>query len=173
MGWDPSLRKWRGFFFLLNVLKSLFHNYPVLAFYLCAMGRILGIDYGMKRTGLSVTDPLQIIAQGLETKETASVLAWIIDYVMREGVEAIVVGYPFMEGAWGDRKFKDKLDTFIADLKKALPAVPLHLHDERYTSIQAREIMARSGLKKSQREDKALLDRTSAIVILQEYLGHI
>jgi putative Holliday junction resolvase len=137
------------------------------------MGRILGIDFGMKRTGLSVTDPLKIIVQGLETKETSMVLAWIIDYAAREKVESIVLGYPFLEGAWGDRKFKDKLDQFMADLKKALPLIPIHLHDERYTSIQAREIMARSGLKKSKREDKALLDRTSAIVILQEYLGHI
>lgn len=173
MGWDPSPRKWRGFFFFENLLKGSFCGYPGQSIYLCAMGRILGIDFGMKRTGLSVTDPLQIIVQGLETKETAQVLAWIIDYALREKVEAIVLGYPFLEGAWGDRKFKDKLDQFIVDLKKALPLVPLHLHDERYTSMQAREIMARSGLKKSKREDKALLDRTSAIVILQEYLGHI
>jgi putative Holliday junction resolvase len=78
-----------------------------------------------------------------------------------------------MEGAWGDKRFKQKLDEFISDLRKAFPAIPITLHDERYTSVHAREIISQSGRKKKDREDKALLDRTSAILILQEYLGHI
>lgn len=137
------------------------------------MGRKMGIDFGSKRTGISVTDPSQIIVQGLDTQETTGVLDFIISYGRREELDEIIVGYPFVEGAWGDKRFKEKLDKFIADLKKAFPAIPVTLHDERNTSVHAREIMSRSGLKKHQREDKALLDRTSAILILQEYLGHI
>ncbi len=137
------------------------------------MSRIMGIDFGSKRTGISVTDPAQIIVQGLDTQETVGVLDFIVSYASREKLDEIVVGYPFVEGAWGDRRFKEKLDKFIADLRKAFPQIKVALHDERNTSVQAREIMSRSGLKKSQREDKALLDRTSAILILQEYLGHI
>jgi len=137
------------------------------------MGRIMGIDFGMRRTGISVTDPEQIIVKGLDTQETMGVLDFIISYAVREKLDEIVIGYPFVEGAWGDRRFKQKLDKFIADIRKAFPAIPVTLHDERNTSVQAREIMSRSGLKKSQREDKALLDKTSAILILQEYLGHI
>lgn len=133
----------------------------------------MGIDFGLKRTGISVTDPEKIIVQGLETQMTSGLLEWIKAYVKIEVVEEIVIGYPFLEGAWGDRKFKEKLDQFIQDIRTLLPAVPIHLHDERYTSISAREIMSRSGMKKSKREDKAILDRTSAILILQEYLGHI
>ena len=133
----------------------------------------MGIDFGMKRTGISVTDPNQIIVQGLDTKETDIVLDFIIGYGSRETLDEIVVGYPFVEGAWGDKKFKAKLDTFIEDLKKAFSEIPITLHDERNTSVMAREIISKSGYKKSKREDKAMLDRTSAILILQEYLGHI
>lgn len=133
----------------------------------------MGIDFGLRRTGISVTDPEKIIVQGLETQLTSGVLAWIGSYVKHEVVEEVVIGYPFLEGAWGDRKFKEKLDQFIEDIRKLMPGVPIHLHDERYTSIAARDIMSRSGMKKSKREDKAILDRTSAILILQEYLGHI
>jgi len=142
--------------------------------YLCSiMGRIMGIDFGLKRTGISVTDPEQIIVKGLDTQETSGVLNFIVTYGVQEKLDEIVVGYPFVEGAWGDRRFKEKLDKFVADVKKAFPLIPVTLHDERNTSVNAREIMSRSGLKKSQREDKGLLDRTSAILILQEYLGHI
>lgn len=120
-----------------------------------------------------MTDPNQIIVQGLETQETSTVLTFIINYASREPLDEIVVGYPFVEGAWGDRRFKEKLDGFIADLKKAFFSIPISLHDERNTSVHAREILSQSGLKKSKREDKRLLDKTSAILILQEYLGHI
>ena len=137
------------------------------------MGRILGIDYGLRRTGVSVTDPEQIIVQGLDTQETLGVLEFILNYARREKIDMIVIGYPFVEGAWGDKRFKEKLDKFIAEIRSSFPNVPVILHDERNTSVQAREIMSRSGLKKKDREDKALLDRTSAILILQEYLGHI
>lgn len=137
------------------------------------MGRILGIDYGLKRTGMSVTDPEQIIVQGMDTQESSVVFEFILDYAKKEKLDEIVVGYPFVEGAWGDRRFKEKLDKFIRDLKNSFPDIPVTLYDERNTSVDAREIMNQIGLKKHQRRDKALLDRTSAIIILQEYLGHI
>ena len=137
------------------------------------MGRILGIDYGMKRTGLSVTDPEQIIVQGMDTQETSVVLEFIIAYGRKEPLDEIVVGYPFVEGAWGDRNFKKQLDAFIQKLKNSFKDIPVTLYDERNTSVDARRLMNEMGLKKHQRRDKARLDRTSAILILQEYLGHI
>lgn len=133
----------------------------------------MGIDFGVKRTGISVTDPLQIIVQGLETKMTDELMNFILSYSQKELIDTFVVGYPFLEGNWGDRKFKEKLDQFILELKKNFPKIPVELHDERYTSMQAREIIHQRGLKKNKREDKSLLDQTSAVLILQEYLGHI
>jgi putative Holliday junction resolvase len=137
------------------------------------MGRIMGIDFGAKRTGISVTDPLQIIVQGLETIKTEAIMDFIEGYSKKEQIDSFVVGYPFLEGNWGDKKFKEKLDSFITKLKKTFPSAPVHLHDERNTSIQAREIIQQRGLSKTKRQSKALLDQTSAIIILQEYLGHI
>ena len=133
----------------------------------------MGIDYGQKRTGISVTDPLQIIVQGLGTQKTEELLLFIKTYSQKETIETFVIGYPFLEGAWGDRKFKEKLDGFILLLQKEFPKIPVKLHDERYSSVRAREIILQSGVNKKKRRDKELLDQTSAIVILQEYLGHI
>lgn len=140
---------------------------------LCCMGRIMGIDYGLKRTGISVTDPMQIIVRGLDTQKTEDVLAFIVEYAKHEPVDAFVVGYPFLEGAWGDKPFKGKLDSFIKDLKKKFPGTDVHLHDERNSSIRAREIIIERGTPKKKRQDKSLMDKTSAIIILQEYMGHI
>ena len=137
------------------------------------MGRIMGIDYGVRRTGLSVTDPLQIIVQGLETQPSDGVMNFILAYSKKEQIDAFVVGYPFLEGNWGDKKFREKLDAFILDLRKNFPSTLLNLHDERNTSVQAREIIHQRGLSKNKRQDKALLDQTSAVLILQEFLGHI
>ena len=133
----------------------------------------MGIDYGLKRTGISVTDPMQIIVTGLETKETAGVLDFIREYSRTEKIDSFVVGYPFPEGGWGDKPFKQKLDKFILDLQKIFPGIEVQLHDERFSSMRAKEIMLQSGMNRKKRQDKALLDKTSAIVILQEYLGHI
>jgi putative Holliday junction resolvase len=137
------------------------------------MGRMMGIDFGLRRTGISVTDPLKIIVQGLESLKTEGLMAFIMEYSKKEVIDGFVVGYPFLEGAWGDKNFKVKLDEFIADLRKKFPTIPIELHDERFSSIDAREIIRQKGLKKNKREDKGLLDQTSAILILQEYLGHI
>lgn len=133
----------------------------------------MGIDYGMKRTGISVTDPMQIIVSGLETRETTGLIDFIKEYSKTEKLDAFVVGYPFPEGGWGDKLFKQKLDKFILELKKLFPGTEVHLHDERFSSMRAKEIMLQSGMNRKKRQDKALLDKTSAIVILQEYLGHI
>jgi putative Holliday junction resolvase len=137
------------------------------------MGRIMGIDYGVKRTGISVTDPGQIIVRGLETVDTEKLLPFLQNYLLREPVDMFVVGYPFLEGAWGNKAFKTKLDQFIGQLRKTFPDIPVKLQDERFSSSTARDIIRQSGKKKSDRADKRLLDQTSAVVILQEYLGHI
>jgi putative Holliday junction resolvase len=142
--------------------------------YLCILvGRILAIDFGLKRTGIAVTDPLRIIAHGLETIDTSKLRDFIRQYVAVEPVDEFVVGYPFLYGTWGDRTFKQKLDELIMYLEKEYPTKPLTRQDERNSSIIAKDIILRSGKNKKQRQDKRLLDKTSAIVILQEYLGHI
>ena len=112
----------------------------------------MGIDYGLKRTGLSVTDPLQIIVQGLDTQQTDSVLDFIKIYAQRELIDAFIVGYPFLEGEWGDRGFKKKLDEFILELKKSFPEKEVKLFDERYSSMRAKEIILQSGVKKKKRQ---------------------
>ena len=133
----------------------------------------MGIDYGLRRTGISVTDPLQIIVQGLDTQKTEDLIPFIRNYAAREPIDLFVVGYTFLEGAWGNKGFKTKIDDFIAELKKLFPAIEVKLHDERFSSMRAREIILQSGVSKRKRQSKELLDQTSAVVILQEYLGHI
>ena len=137
------------------------------------MGRIMGIDYGLQRTGLAVTDPLQIIVSGLETIDSKKLMDFLEDYGKKETIDSFIVGYPFLDGEWGDPKFKKELDSFIDKLRKKFPGQPVHLQDERFSSVRAKEIILQSGRKKQDRRDKRLLDKTSAIVILQEYLGHI
>jgi putative Holliday junction resolvase len=137
------------------------------------VGRIMAIDFGLKRTGIAVTDPLRIIAHGLDTIDTARLHEFIQQYLAGEIVDEFVVGYPFLHGTWGDRTFKQKLDEFILHLQKAFPTIPVIKQDERNSSIMAKDIILRSGKNKKQRQDKRLLDKTSAVVILQEYLGHI
>lgn len=133
----------------------------------------MAIDYGLKRSGVSVTDPLQIVVNGLETQKTEDIMTFIESYVRKEVVDKIVVGYPFVEEAWGEKNFKIKLDEFILALRKKFPDMIIDLHDERFSSFRAKEIIQQSGFKKKKRRDKGLLDKTSAVVILQEYLGHI
>lgn len=137
------------------------------------MGRILALDIGMKRTGVAVTDPARIIVTGLDTQPTEKLFDFLKAYFDREPVDIIVIGYPFLEGDWGDPIFRARLDKTIAELRKTFPGLAVELQDERFTSVQAREILLRSGRKKKDRQDKAQLDRTSAILILQTYLGHV
>jgi|WetSurMetagenome_2_1015567.scaffolds.fasta_scaffold72840_4 putative holliday junction resolvase len=145
-----------------------------MSLYLCLrMGRIMGIDYGLNRTGIAVTDPLQIIVTGLDTVETKTLMNFLLEYSRKEQIDDFVVGYPFLDGEWGNSSFKISLDKFIEDVKKKFPGRNVHLQDERFSSVRAKEIIMQSGKKKHDRQDKRLLDKTSAIVILQEYLGHI
>ena len=133
------------------------------------MGRILAIDYGKKRTGLAVTDPLQIIANGVTTVPTAQLEAFILDYVKREGVERIVVGLPRQNSGEESENMK-RITPFVNRLKKVLPDTPLEMVDERFTSVLAHRAMLDAGLKKKDRQNKALVDEISACIILQTYM---
>lgn len=131
--------------------------------------RILSIDYGKKRTGLAVTDPMQIIAGGLTTVDTKQLLAYIVDYVKREPVETIVVGLPTQPNGQPSEN-QARVRSFTGELKKALPNVQVEFYDERFTSVMAHQAMLDSGIGRKRRQDKALVDEISATIILQNYL---
>ena len=133
------------------------------------MGRILAIDYGQKRTGLAVTDPLKIIANGLTTVPTAQLEAFILDSVKREEVERIVVGLPRQNSGEYSENMK-RITPFVNRLKKVLPDTPVEMVDERFTSVLAHRAMLDAGLKKKDRQNKALVDEISACIILQTYM---
>lgn len=135
------------------------------------MGRILSIDYGRKRTGLAVTDPLKIIAGGLATIPSHEVLDWIRAYLTRETLETIVVGYPLGTDGLSSGTARTYVDPFVNSLKKAFPSIPVVLEDERYTSKIAFQTMIAAGLKKKDRSNKGTIDTVSATLILQNYLG--
>lgn len=136
------------------------------------MKRILSIDYGKRRTGIAVTDPLQIIAGGLTTVDTRDVLKFLTDYVRREPVETIVVGLPVQpNGAPSENQ--SRVRCFTGELKKALPEVEVVFYDERYTSVMAHQAMLQSGIgRKRRRDDKGLVDEISATIILQNFLEY-
>lgn len=133
------------------------------------MARILSIDYGGKRTGLAVTDPLQIIASGLCTVETPKLLAFLKDYFSKEPVELVLIGMPTN---WddSDTHATPLVKKFIEQFKKNFPAIPIKEVDERYTSKMASQAIAQMGLKKKQRQNKALVDEVAATIMLQEHL---
>ncbi|MCB9261485.1 MAG: Holliday junction resolvase RuvX [Flavobacteriales bacterium] len=133
------------------------------------MPRILCIDFGMKRVGLAVTDPLQIIASPLTTVANSEVLDYLKEYCIKEEVETIVVGQPRrMSGELS--AVETEILAFIEKLKAALPNHKIDRYDERFTSKIAKQALFDSGLKKKKRQDKSLLDSTSASLILQDYL---
>lgn len=133
------------------------------------MARIMAVDYGIKRVGLAVTDPLQIISSALDTIPTEKVLDFIKKYCSEEEVEHFVVGEP--THADGNPTYLTPLvHQFIAELNKAFPQIPVSTWDERYTSVEAKRVILAAGFKKKQRQDKALVDRISAAIILQEYM---
>jgi len=134
------------------------------------MGRILAIDYGTKRTGIAVTDELQIIASGLTTVETNSLIAFLTDYVKKESVEKIIVGLPKQMNNTAS-EIEVHIQSFLKKLNKTLPDIPVVRVDERFTSKMAFQSMIDSGLKKKQRQNKALVDEISATLILQSYLA--
>ena len=133
------------------------------------MGRILAIDYGRKRTGLAVTDPLQIIANGLCTIPGSEALIFLKDYIAREKVDLIVVGLPTQMNNEPSENMQH-VQTFAARLHKSLPDIPIEYADERFTSVMAHQAMIDGGLRKKRRQDKALVDEISATIILQGYL---
>ena len=133
------------------------------------MGRILAIDYGRKRVGIAVTDPLKIIANGLTTVKSCDVLKFLSDYLSKETVELIVVGLPkTMNNEESDSM--QYIKPFVEKLKKQHPNVPIEMYDERYTSVLAHKAMLEGGLKKKERQNKALVDEISATIILQSFM---
>ncbi|WP_455587540.1 Holliday junction resolvase RuvX [Bacteroides sp.] len=133
------------------------------------MSRILAIDYGRKRTGLAVSDTMQIIANGLTTIPTHELLDFITGYVQKEPVERIIVGLPKQMNNEASESMK-YIEPFVRSLKKKLPEIPVEFVDERFTSVLAHRTMLEAGLKKKDRQNKALVDEISATIILQTYL---
>lgn len=133
------------------------------------MSRILAIDYGLKRCGLAVSDPLQLIASPLVTISTLQLIAFLDDYVKREMVETLVVGMP-LKGDGSETDSTAAVRRFITHLKARFPQVPVYEVDERFTSKMAMQAMIDGGLKKKDRRDKTLIDKTSAAIILQSFM---
>lgn len=133
------------------------------------MGRIMAIDYGRKRVGVAVTDPCQIIANGLCTVPSNDILKFIEDYTQKESVELIVVGQPKTVRNEPSESMK-YITPFVNALKKRMPQMPIVMYDERFTSVLAHKAMLDGGLKKKERQDKALVDEISATIILQSYM---
>ncbi len=136
------------------------------------MGRIMGIDYGRKRTGVAVTDPLKIIAGNLATVPTHTLMQFIKDYLSREQVERIVVGQPTQLNGEPSESMK-YITPFVNRLRKELPDMPVVMYDERFTSTIAHQAMIDGGMKKSDRRDKNRVDAIAATIILNDYLQSI
>ena len=133
------------------------------------MGRIIAIDYGRKRTGLAVTDNLQIIANGLTTVPSGEAVGYLTSYTLNECVDLFVVGYPKQLNNEPSENLK-YVEAFVKNLKKALPEIPIKYYDERFTSVMAHQAMIDGGLKKKKRQEKKTVDKISAVLILQNYL---
>ena len=130
------------------------------------MARVLSIDYGKRRTGLAVTDPCQIIANGLTTVETSSLMKFLQDYVSREQVERFVVGLPKQTNGL-DSENLPRVQAFVEKLGVMFPDIHVEWWDERYTSVMAHQVMLDSGIGRKARQNKALVDEISATIILQ------
>lgn len=135
------------------------------------MGRIIALDYGQKRTGIAVTDPLQMIANSLNTVPSAEIIAFLKQYTGKEQVDSFVVGYPRQMNNTLSESVKF-IDPFIALLKKTFPDKKVYLMDERFTSKIAMQTMIAGGVKKKDRQNKELIDAISATIILQSYLEY-
>lgn len=133
------------------------------------VARILSIDYGKKRTGLAVTDPLQLIAGGLATVATSELFDYLQQYVAREEVERVVIGEPRQPNGQSSENLV-RVQQFVNRWRKAVPQIPIDYYDERFTSVLAHRAMIDGGLKKKARQDKALVDEISATIILEDYL---
>lgn len=133
------------------------------------MSRLLSIDYGKKRTGIAVSDPLQIIANGLTTVETSRLFDFLADYLKKEEVSCIVVGLPRQMNNEPSENMK-RIEPFVNRLRKLYPHIPVEYFDERFSSKMAQQTMIDGGVKKKGRQNKALVDEISATIILQGYM---
>lgn len=133
------------------------------------MGRIMAIDYGTRRTGIAVSDPLRIIAGGLVTVETKELERWLADYFAREDVSTIVLGKPLQMDGTPSETWR-YVEPLAARLRRAYPDKEVCFHDERFTSVMAHRTMFESGIGRMARRNKALVDKISATIILQSYM---
>lgn len=136
------------------------------------MARIVCLDYGIKRCGIAATDPMQIIVSGVDTIETSNVMTFFELYFKTESVEKLVVGLPVHK----DGNFtylKEHIDQFVDSFKKKFPEVGIDFADEQFSSVDAKKMIFDQGIKKQKRQNKALIDQVSAIIILQKYLKFI
>lgn len=135
------------------------------------MGRIIALDYGKKRTGVAVTDPLQIIANGLTTIDSDQLIYWLKDYFIKETVDKIILGFPTnLDGT--DTHITDKVRKVKSSLERVFPDKEVILIDEWYSSKMAFQTMIDSGISQKARRNKALIDEISATILLKDYLGH-
>lgn len=135
------------------------------------MSRILSIDYGKKRTGLAVTDPMRIIANGLTTVDTKDLFDFLTQYIKREEVGRIVIGKPIQPNGQPSENLS-RVENFVNRWRRAFPSIPIDYYDERFTSVLAHRAILESGVrKKSRRENKGLVDEISATIILQDYMN--
>ena len=136
------------------------------------MGRILAIDYGRKRTGLAVTDMLRITANPLLTIETKDLINWLTDYFAHEQVDEVVIGHPTqMNGQ--DSESMNYIRPFMGNFRKQFPDKPITMYDERFTSVLAHQAMLAGGMKKKDRQNKAVVDKIAACIILEGYLERV
>jgi putative Holliday junction resolvase len=133
------------------------------------MARLLAIDYGRKRSGIAVSDTLQIIANGLTTVPSHTIINFLKDYVAKEPVELIIIGLP-RQMNYEESESMQYIKPFVKKLQKEIPEIPVEYFDERFTSRMAHQTMIDGGLKKKQRQNKALVDEISATIILQGYM---
>lgn len=133
------------------------------------MGCLVGIDFGIKRTGLAYTDPNKMIATGLKNLSTNLVISYIQDYFKNEEVDAFIIGKPIQKDGTSS-ELENKIKNFILELKKYFPNKKIERYDERYTSKMAKQVIINLGIKKKKRTNKGLVDQISATIILQSYL---
>lgn len=136
------------------------------------MPRIIAIDYGQRRTGIAASDPLQMIATPLATVETKNLETFLLDYVNKEEVSTIVIGKPTQLNGQDSENMK-RITPFYNRLRRILPQIPVVYYDERFTSVLAHQAMLQSGISRKARQDKALVDKISAAIILEDYLQSI
>lgn len=136
------------------------------------MGRIVGIDYGIKRCGVAATDPFQIIVNPVSTVNTGDLIAFLTDYFSKETVDKLVIGLSLHKDGT-ETYVMDLVHDFVARCRQTWPELVIDFQDESFSSSQAKEIVLMSGIGKKKRQDKSLLDKISAVIILQRYLKHI